>query len=111
MKELALGASAPDLIEAYGRFETVRLDAGAEVMQQDQPPDRFLVIVRGMVDVVRRDPDGKETYLANLGPGTCLGETGLIRRAPLGASVIARTQVELLAMDPEEFRRLMQRAG
>lgn len=60
--------------------------------------DRFWVLEAGEVVVVQ---GGRE--ISRLGPGASFGELALIRDIPRTASVVARTDVELYALDREAF--------
>ncbi len=96
------------LAEAAKRSQTVRFAPGQVVFRQADAPDRLYVIVRGEVDVVRRDPDGGETSLTTLGAGDFFGEIGLLTEARRTASVRAKTDLELLALDWDAFRQMVE---
>jgi hypothetical protein len=87
---------------AYERFEP-----GQVVVAQGAVADRFYVVTKGEVTVSRRDLEGNEVELATLGPGKFFGEIGLLEDRPRTATVRAKTDVELLALDRETFRRLV----
>lgn len=102
--------TSDQLVEMTNRLETLRVDVGGTIVRQGEPADRFYIIVKGSVEVVRSEPDGpagKEVRLATLGPGQFFGEVGLMAYAPRTASVVATTPVELLAMDRTHFRRVV----
>jgi alkyl hydroperoxide reductase subunit AhpC len=61
----------------------------------------------GEADIVRRRDDGGEGRVATLGPGEHFGEIGLLLEARRTASVRARTDLELLALDRDAFRELV----
>lgn len=70
---------------------------GDEIMRRGDPGDRFYVIVSGEVAV---ELEGSETVL---GPGDYFGEIALLRDVPRTASVRARGEVEMLALEREDF--------
>jgi CRP-like cAMP-binding protein len=75
---------------------------------QGDAPDRFYIISSGEVDVVRRTCDGREKVLAVLHPGDYFGEIGLLTEARRNASIRAKTDVELVAMTWDDFRRVIE---
>jgi alkyl hydroperoxide reductase subunit AhpC len=95
------------LAAVSGRAVTVRYPAGETVIEQGAPADRVFVITAGEADIVRRRDDGGEFRVATLGPGEHFGEIGLLLEARRTASVRARTDLELLALDREAFRELV----
>jgi MFS family permease len=76
----------------------VHAEPGTTIMRQGEPGDRFYVIVSGEVDVVRMGE-----HIATLGPGEHVGEIALLRDVPRTATVTARGDVDLYALDRDEF--------
>ena len=72
--------------------------AGTAIVTQGEPSDRFLVIVRGTVDVTQ---DGR--HLRVEGPGDFFGEIGLLRDVPRTATVTALEDTELVSLTREDF--------
>jgi hypothetical protein len=97
------------LIETTNRLEPMKVAAGETVLRQGQPADRFYIIARGELDILREDGDesGGDRRLATLGPGQFFGEIGLLTDRPRTASVRARGPVELLALDRKHFETLV----
>jgi CRP-like cAMP-binding protein len=96
------------LFAGCGRFELARirslltailLPAGEVVIERGAPPREFAVIADGEVAV--RDGEGVE--LAVLGPGAIVGELGLLRDAPTGATVTTLTPVIAYVGNRREF--------
>ena len=77
---------------------TVRFAAGEEIFRQGDHGDRFYVVADGAVDVVS---DGE--HLATAERGGYFGEIAVLRDVPRTATVRAKTDVELLALDRDEF--------
>jgi predicted MFS family arabinose efflux permease len=89
---------AQTLERLASRMQAVRHDAGQDVFRQGQEGDRFYVVESGSVAV---DVDGMPQ--ARLGPGECFGEIALLRDVPRTASVTAAEDVELYALERDEF--------
>jgi Cyclic nucleotide-binding domain len=101
----------PALSETQRHIRTLRFPAGETVVREGDSADRFYIIKEGEVAVTRRDRAGREAALATLGPGQFFGEMGLLEDAPRTASVHAKTDLEVLALDREAFRRVVEQGG
>jgi CRP-like cAMP-binding protein len=76
----------------------VRAAPGMEITRQGEVGDRFYVVDDGDLDVTI---DGKPA--ATLGAGDHFGEIALLRDVPRTATVTARTDSSLLALERDEF--------
>jgi CRP-like cAMP-binding protein len=73
--------------------ELVRVPAGEVVFREGDPGDRFYVIEEGEVEIA-----GK-----SFGPGDSFGEIALLRDVPRTATVTARGDVILRAIQRDDF--------
>ncbi len=80
------------------RVTEVRASEGASVVTQGEAGDLFYVIASGEIDVIR---DG--THVHVLAEGEYFGEIALLHDVPRSASCVARTHVELFALDRDRF--------
>jgi ATP-binding cassette subfamily B protein len=89
------------------RFTTVEVPAGQALCDEDEPGDVLYVLVRGVVEVTRRGPDGSERQVSVLEDGDFFGEIALLEEVRRTATVRARTPCLLLALDRRDFRDLL----
>jgi hypothetical protein len=80
------------------RLVPLRVDAGTMIVREGDEGDRFYIVAEGELDVSQ---DGAS--LANLSPGGYFGEIALLRDTRRTATVTARTDVVLYALDREDF--------
>ncbi|HYU18070.1 MAG TPA: cyclic nucleotide-binding domain-containing protein [Chloroflexota bacterium] len=98
-------ASRPELLRIALHLELREEAAGTILVRQGAPGDRFYLIRAGSVRVGKLTSEGRAIQLATLGPGDYFGETALVVRVARTASVIAESNVRLLALDAGHFRR------
>ncbi len=99
----ALPLRPADTIIASLGSQTV--PAGETIVKAGTPADKFLIIVEGEAELTR--PDGDKTQLS---AGQLFGEVAIMRDQPRAATVIAKTDVKLLALDRDTFRDLISQA-
>jgi MFS family permease len=89
---------APAIDQLASHLIPLQATAGDEIVRQGEPGDRFYVIASGEVEVlVDARPSGV------FGPGDHFGEIALLRDVPRTATVKARTDTELYALERDEF--------
>jgi CRP-like cAMP-binding protein len=79
---------------------------GETVIKRGEPGDNMFVVTSGQLSV-RIGSNGTESETAKLGPGAFFGEMSLLTGSPRQATVIAVSACELLVIDHETFRRLL----
>jgi MFS family permease len=80
------------------RLDRVTIPAGEAVVRQGEAGDLFYVIEQGEVDI---EIDGEIVH--QRGPGEFFGEIALLRDVPRTATVRARTDLLLMALERDEF--------
>jgi len=111
---LFLARALPSLTHQEKVSTSAQLDRrkfkGSEVIiRQGDIADHFYIVSKGQVEVVR-EGDGGEELIAILGPGHFFGEMGLLTGRPRMATVRAMGEVEVLALDKDEFTLMVTRS-
>lgn len=97
------GFEESDLRKVAEKARIVEAPAGTVITHIGEPGDAFYVIIDGSVTV--RTPVGAGTQLK---PGDFFGEMSLLDGDPRSATIVASTDVRLLAVDRDHFWRLLE---
>jgi len=97
-----------DLRARTDSVTTLRFSQGDVIFKQGEPAERVHVIKRGEVKFVRRQQDGKDQVLGRLGPEMPFGEIAVLSGEGYGATAVAVTEVETLAVDRDGFERIYE---
>ena len=89
---------APIIEELAGKLVVVSASPGDEVIREGDAGDRFYLIGSGEVDI-----SSKGRAVATLGAGDYFGEIALLRDVPRTATVVARSEARLYALERDEF--------
>jgi hypothetical protein len=89
------GASLESLA---GRLVPLRVDPGTVIVKEGDPGDRFYILADGEVSVT-----AKGAPLSDLRAGEYFGEIALLRDIPRTATVVAKTDAVLYALDRDDF--------
>jgi CRP-like cAMP-binding protein len=79
---------------------------GVALIREGDPGDAFYVIVDGRVAVTRAGDE-----IAELGPGSFLGEIALIDDRPRTAGAVAAGHVKAIVIDRPAFLEMIERVG
>ena len=100
----AFGDLTPRTLTAVAdQMEKVIIKAGQTVITQGEPGDNFYLIRDGSVDVSQM-VDGSSKKVAELVTGDFFGEAALMTGDPRNATVVAKQDTVLYALDKEEFQ-------
>jgi ATP-binding cassette subfamily B protein len=91
-------------------FVTESYPANRIVVREGTSGNRFYLIARGRVSVLKTNPQGKEERVAILDDGDHFGEIALIENVRRTATVRTLTPCVLLTLHREHFQNLMQQA-
>ena len=98
-------ASTPLLVEATYRLRRTRYRRGEVIVAEGEPADRFYIVTSGEAEVIQRVAN-RDAYVCTFAPGQYFGEVGLLASRPRNATVRAVSDVEVLSLDRETFRRV-----
>jgi MFS family permease len=107
---LFTGVRPSSLERALTKLVEVPVVAGEVVVRQGEPADRFYIIATGSYEVSQITDAGTEIDLRRLGADDVFGELGLLRGGARTATVTAKTDGLLLALDRADFLALVGRA-
>jgi cytochrome P450/CRP-like cAMP-binding protein len=93
------------LMEAASRLRHEEVPAGATIIREGDPADRFYLLTKGQVEVVKEQPGAEPKLVATLSPGEYFGEIGILQGVPRTATVRASSAsaVEVSSLDRETF--------
>jgi CRP-like cAMP-binding protein len=97
------GPAELDAVASLG--ERVEVGAGSELIDQGRVGDVCYVIVSGTANVYIRGE-----YVTSVGQGTMVGEMALVEHRPRNATVVAETDMVLVAFGTGDFRRLLAKS-
>src|SRR5256714_2179613 len=104
--------SFPDVPSATLEREVERTNIrrflpGQTLIREGEPAASFFILTRGAATVRQNGPDG-EREISTLKPGDFFGEIGLLSGTPRNATVRATAPTEVLELDAEGFKDLVE---
>eukprot|EP00746_Dinoflagellata_sp_MGD_P162130 gnl/MRDRNA2_/MRDRNA2_89554_c0_seq1.p1 gnl/MRDRNA2_/MRDRNA2_89554_c0~~gnl/MRDRNA2_/MRDRNA2_89554_c0_seq1.p1 ORF type:complete len:405 (+),score=118.90 gnl/MRDRNA2_/MRDRNA2_89554_c0_seq1:85-1299(+) len=96
-------------MDAYERSQladalmTESFEAGAKVVAEDDPGDKFFIIEEGEAYAEKKNIGTVMEYK----PGDYFGELALLRNQPRAASVVAKSKLTVLTLGRSSFKRLL----
>jgi ATP-binding cassette subfamily B protein len=103
---LMQGVPFESLQEVRDWFSTEHFAADRIIIQQGDPGDKFYILVRGKIDVLRTE-SGRTFSIGKLQDGDCFGEMALLSSQPRNATVKALTDCVCLSLSRGLFNRLL----
>lgn len=104
---LFAGLSVDDLNYIFRIAQRAEFAPGAVVVRQGQPADVALILEQGRAQVMTTLPGGGEAVVAELGPGSVIGEMALLDSGVRSATVVAREALRCCSIERESFRMLI----
>ena len=89
-------------------FLSERVSEDRKVIREgDTTVDKFYIIARGKVAVLKRQPDGTDVQVATLQDGDHFGEVALLKDAPRNATIRTLTPCIFLTLQRRQFMELI----
>ena len=94
------------LIHIMGYLERVELEAGQALITQGERQQNLYFLDSGEITIEYRTSEGELMRLANIGPGTIVGELSMFLGTPSSASVVSRCPSTLYRLSAEHLEKL-----
>ena len=91
-------------LNLFSDKEATSFAAGQFIFKAGDPGETMYIINEGEVDIL----DGSGATLETAGPGSIVGELALIDDEPRSATVVAKTDCRLVAVDRRRFEYMVQ---
>jgi Cyclic nucleotide-binding domain len=92
-------------------MSTRRQREGDVIIRKGEHGEGLFVVEEGEAEVLAHGPDGRQSTLGRLGPGSCFGEIALALGVSRSATVVARTPMTLLQLTAADYRRYVTTIG
>jgi len=105
------GVRPKDLAVALFAGRPYRVADGKRLCREGEPSDSMFVLLKGSIQVLRKDDRGDERQLAVLQAPALVGHMGLVDGSPRSASCVAVGEIGCLLMDRVTFQRLLNESS
>jgi CRP-like cAMP-binding protein len=95
--------------EIIARFEEQTVQPGATLINEGEEGKGLFLLIKGQVDVTKKDPGGKLMQLASLKEGDVFGEISLIQSSPTTATCTSKVRSQVLFLPKKTFNSVMAR--
>ncbi len=89
--------------EIVKKFKDFPVDPGDELIAEGEEGQGLFLVLKGHIEVSKKDTDGDKMVLATLKEGDVFGEISLIQASPTTATCVAKTRGELLFLPKKDF--------
>ncbi|MCO5044400.1 MAG: DUF1003 domain-containing protein [Verrucomicrobia bacterium] len=110
LKNIPLFATLPeeDATRLAKVMQAQSFEANHTIFWMGDKGTDFFIIQAGTVELFLQDEGGKETHLAELGPGDCFGELSLLDGAPRTATCRALSSLSVLTLARDAFLNFLK---
>lgn len=102
LRKLASTPPYPEFLRA--RCRKISFDPGEIVRRKDQHYKELYLVTEGSLDVL--SPSPAQQVCTSLGPGSMIGEIGLLQGSRAAATTVARTAASVLVIDYETLWKI-----
>ena len=89
-------------------FRFLEVRSGTPLIDQGRTAQNLFALLAGKVQVIKMDID-TDKVLAELGPGSIVGEMSLLNQSPAMAAVVTSSKCWVLALSRDRLMRLIER--
>ena len=101
------GARATDLAAALASGQPRRVPDGERLCSEGEPSESMFVLLKGRVQVLRKDDRGDERQLAVLQAPALVGHMGLVDGSARSASCVALGEIGCIRVQRRTFQELL----
>ncbi len=102
------GARSEDLAQALSAGKPRRVPDGERLCQEGEASDSMFILLKGSIQVLRKDDRGEERELAVLGAPALVGHMGLVDGSTRSASCVAKGEIGCLKVPRATFQQLLE---
>jgi CRP-like cAMP-binding protein len=88
-------------------LETVGWAAGERVFDKGDPSDQMYILLSGKVGISLDGASAAPKFVAEVGPGDCFGEMGLLDGLPRSASACVTENAEALSLSRDRLNSML----
>ncbi len=104
------GARMAALLQEEGKFEALEIKAGDVLFEEGDAADFACLVLTGRLEALQWD-QGVQKVIGSSGPGTLVGELGVLDHQPRAATVRALEKSTVVFLSADLTRRLCSTAG
>jgi len=99
----------PEMVTLATQLESITFPPGSVIVRQNDPADRFYILLKGQVDVILEREGKSDALIARLVSGRFFGEAGLLQGGSRTATVRAwaESEVVVVALDRAAFSNML----
>jgi diguanylate cyclase (GGDEF)-like protein len=88
-------------------MERRHVRAGDKVFSEGDHGEDMFMLLAGSLSAYRRQSDGSQRWMFDISPGSFLGEMSIIANEPRSATITAKTDADLMALQAIDFYRIV----